>query len=106
MISYAWSQPPEPDPTNLIACSKISPGGQNYMAYCNPRVDALLEDATLHYSQSRRRDDLIAVQELLGEDVPFIVLSQRTFIITYNDDIHGLRPGPSMIFWNPQDLSN
>ncbi|MDP9025106.1 MAG: peptide ABC transporter substrate-binding protein, partial [Candidatus Eremiobacteraeota bacterium] len=105
VASYAWSVAPEPDPTNLVACSKISPAGQNYMAYCNKRVDALLADATINYSRERRRKDLIEVQELLGADEPFVVLSQRTDHITYNDDLHGLDPGPSMIFWNAQSLS-
>lgn len=106
LASYAWSVAPDPDPTNLVACSKISPAGQNYMAYCNRRVDELLEDAGSHYSQPRRRKDLIEVQELLGRDVPFIVLSQRTDHLTFNSDFHGFAPGPSMVFWNAQDISN
>jgi len=106
LASYAWSLGPDPDPTNLVACSKISPKGQNYMGYCNPRVDGLLADAALHYDRERRRKDLIEVQELMGQDVPFIVLSQRTDHITYNADFHGIDPGPTMIFWNPQEISN
>ncbi len=105
LASYAWGVAPEPDPTNLVACSRISPKGQNYMAYCNPRVDALLTDALVHYDQARRRSDLMQVQTLLGRDVPFVVLSQRTDHITHNDDLKGLDPGPSMIFWNAYDLS-
>lgn len=106
LASYAWSLGPDPDPTNLVACSKISPKGQNYMGYCNPRVDALLADAALHYDRERRRKDLIEMQELMGRDLPFIVLSQRTDHITYNSDFRGIDPGPTMIFWNPQDISN
>ncbi|GAC1652387.1 MAG: peptide-binding protein [Vulcanimicrobiaceae bacterium] len=106
LASYAWSIAPDPDPTNLIACSKISPRGQNYMAYCNPQVDALLSDAVLHYDQNRRRRDLVAVQEMVGNDVPFLVLSQRTDHMTFNDDFRGIRPGPAMVFWDPQDISN
>lgn len=105
LASYAWTVAPEPDPTNLVACSKISPAGQNYMGYCNPKVDALLADAIAHYGKARRRADLFQVQQLLGSDVPFVVLSQRTDHVTYNDDLKGLDPGPSMTFWNPQNLS-
>ncbi len=106
LASYAWSLAPEPDPTNIIACSAISPKGQNYMAYCNPQVDRLLTDAVLHYDRERRRKDLIEVQELLGKDEPFVVLTQRTDHLTYNDNFKGINPGPSMIFWNPQSISN
>lgn len=106
LASYAWSLAPDPDPTNLIACSAISPKGQNYMAYCNPKVDRLLQDAVLHYDRARRRKDLIEVQQLLGYDEPFVVLTQRTDHLTYNDNFTGINPGPSMIFWNPQSISN
>ena len=105
LASYAWALAPDPDISNLVACSRISPKGQNYMGYCNPEVDRLLDDALLHYERERRRSDYVRVQQLLAHDVPFIVLSQRTDHVTFNGDLKGLRPGPHMVFWNPQDLS-
>jgi len=106
LASYAWSLPPDPDMTNLIACSSISPKGQNYMGYCNRAVDAELEDALRNYDQPARKADYIGVQEHLAHDVPFVVLSQRTEHLSYNDDFRGIKPGPVMDFWNPQDISN
>jgi peptide/nickel transport system substrate-binding protein len=106
LASYAWQLPPDPDMTNLIACSTISPQGQNYMGYCNPAVDAALEDALRNYNRAARKADYTAVQEHLSQDVPFIVLSQRTEHMTYNDDFRGIKPGPAMDFWNPQEISN
>jgi peptide/nickel transport system substrate-binding protein len=106
LASYAWSLPPDPDLTNLVACSRIPPNGQNYMRYCNREVDAHLEHALLDYDPAARKADYVRVQEDLARDVPFIVLTQRTEYITYDDDLHGIKPGPAMIFWNPQDLSN
>lgn len=106
LASYAWTVAPDPDLTNLIACSRISPLGQNYMAYCNHDVDRALADALLHYEPARRKADYILLQELLARDVPFIVLSQRTDHVTFNDDFRGINPGPSMMFWNPQAISN
>jgi peptide/nickel transport system substrate-binding protein len=106
IASYAWSLPPDPDLTNLVACSRISPAGQNYMGYCNRDVDAALEDALTNYDRAMRKRDYVRVQEDLARDVPFIVLTQRTDHITYNDDFRNLRPGPVMVFWNPQEISN
>jgi peptide/nickel transport system substrate-binding protein len=106
LTSYAWSLQPDPDMTNYIACSRISPNGQNYMGYCNPQVDRLLADALGHYERARRTRDYIAVQELLARDVPFVVLSQRTDHITFDDDFHGFMPGPEMLFWNAAQISN
>jgi peptide/nickel transport system substrate-binding protein len=104
--SYAWSLAPDPDLTNLIACSRISPKGQNYMGYCNPDVDTALSDALTNYNQGVRKLDYVIVQENLARDVPFIVLLQRTDHLTYNDDFRGLKPGPVMTFWNPAQISN
>jgi len=106
IASYAWSLAPDPDLTNLIACSRISPKGQNYMGYCNPEVDAALQDALGSYDETRRKRDYIRVQEDLARDVPFVVLFQRTDHLTYNDDFHGIKPGPVMNFWNVQNISN
>lgn len=106
IASYAWSLSPDPDLTNLIACTSISPKGQNYMGYCNPQVDAALADALVNYDPAVRRADYIRVQELLGRDVPFIVLSQRTEHMTYNEDFKNIKPGPVMDFWNAQAISN
>lgn len=106
LSSYAWTVAPDPDLTNLVACSRISPLGQNYLGYCNRAVDAALADALVNYDRARRRADYILVQELLAKDVPFVVLSQRTDRITFNDDFTGIDPGPQLTFWNPQDISN
>lgn len=105
LVSYAWSLPPDPDIRNLIACSRISPQGQNYMGYCDPAVDAALGDALGTYDRARRRADYLFVQERLARDVPFVVLSQRTEHNTLNDRVHGFDPGPIMDFWNPTALS-
>ena len=106
ITSYAWSLPPDPDMTNLIACSAISPNGQNYTGYCNPAVDSALSNALSDYNRAVRRVDYISVQEHLGRDVPFVVLSQRSEHLTYNDDFRGIRPGPVMDFWNAAAISN
>lgn len=106
IASYAWSLGPDPDLTNLVACTNISPAGQNYMGYCNPQVDAALAGALTNYDPGARKADYIRVQEILARDVPFVVLSQRTEHMTYNDDFKNIKPGPVMDFWNPQSISN
>ncbi|HVS46922.1 MAG TPA: peptide ABC transporter substrate-binding protein [Verrucomicrobiae bacterium] len=105
LTAYAWSLPPDPDISNLVACTSRPPAGQNYLRYCNPAVDAALQDALETYDRPRRRDDYVRVQEALARDVPFIVMSQRTDHIGAGDDVKGLRPGPTMVFWNPTQLS-
>jgi peptide/nickel transport system substrate-binding protein len=106
LTSYAWGPPPDPDFTNLVACSAISPKGQNYMGYCNPAVDAELNDALQTYDRAARKADYVAMQQHLSADAPFVVLSQRTEHLTYNDDFRNIKPGPVMDFWNAQEISN
>lgn len=103
---YAWSLAPDPDLTNLVACGRISPKGQNYMGYCNPQVDASLQDALLNYDRAARKADYVRVQDLLSRDLPFLVLVQRTEHMIYNNDFRGIKPGPVMDFWNAQSISN
>ena len=105
IASYAWSLAPEPDLANLYTCDKISPNGQNYLGYCNRAFDAFVIDSLASYDRARRKRDLISAQEILGRDAPFMVISQRRDRIAINDDLRGVRPGPSMIFWNVQDWS-
>jgi len=105
LISYAWSLPPDPDIRNLVACSRISPAGQNYMAYCDEAVDRALDAALAVYDRKTRLADYLFVQERLARDVPFVVLSQRTEHDTLADGVTGFRPGPIMDFWNPTELS-
>jgi len=105
IASYAWSLAPEPDLANLYTCAKISPNGQNYLGYCDHALDAFVDDSLTSYDRKRRTRDLIAAQEILGRDAPFMVISQRRDRMAFNDDLKGVRPGPSMIFWNIADWS-
>ena len=105
LISYAWSLSPDPDIRNFIACTRVSPHGQNYMGYCDPSVDAALGDALSSYDRSKRLADYLFVQQRLARDVPFVVLSQRTEHNTLALRVHGFAPGPIMDFWNPTELS-
>ena len=104
LTSYAWSLPPDPDIRNLVACTRFPPAGQNYLHYCDRSVDRALDDALLTYDRLKRRADYVFVQQRLARDVPFVVLTQRTDHITARSGVTGLRPGPSMIFWNPTQI--
>ena len=105
IASYAWGLAPEPDLQNQYTCGKISPKGLNYLGYCNHEFDALVEDSLRNYERARRRRDLIAAQEMMMRDAPFMVISQRRDRLAMNGDLRGPKPGPSMIFWNVQDWS-
>ena len=105
MAAYAWALAPEPNLQNQYSCDKISPKGLNYLGYCNHEFDALVEDSLRNYDRARRTRDLVAAQEILMRDASFMVISQRRDRLAVNDDLHGPKPGPSMIFWNVQDWS-
>jgi len=61
---------PTADVTNAFSCK----GGQNRFAYCNPKVDALLAEASATADAQRRNASYREVQKILAEDPPGIWL--------------------------------
>ena len=64
----------EPDWSAELACSAAPPAGQNYMSYCNPEVDRLLEVGKSTFDPVARQAAYRSIQELLNEDVAAIPL--------------------------------
>jgi peptide/nickel transport system substrate-binding protein len=102
---YAWYWGQDPDLSNLYSCATRPPHGQNYSRYCNPQVDALLDDALSHYDRARRRADYVQVQAIIAHDVPSVVLFQRVDHLTADAAFSNLDPGPIQLFTRPAAIS-
>ncbi len=89
---YAWITSPNGDLTNLFACDRVPPKGQNVPRYCNREVDRALSRFIDSYDDQTQRAASRVVQENLVRDVPTIVLDAREDIYAYNQDLHGFRP--------------
>lgn len=102
---YAWYWGADPDISNLYACTQRPPHGQNYSRYCNPQVDALLQQALAHYDHATRRAYYARVQQIVGNDVPSVVLFQHVDHLTADARFTHLDPGAIQLFTRPADIS-
>ncbi len=70
-----------PDPsteTIRYHSTQIKPGGQNYLFYSNPRVDAIIEEAQSTLDQGKRAQLFYEYQDILAREVPMIPLYTLT----------------------------
>jgi peptide/nickel transport system substrate-binding protein len=91
----------DPDFLGGIGCDYMPPHGSNTDYYCNPRVDALLRDAQLHYDLATRRRDYTEASKILIHDAPFVVVYWDVNVIGQNSDLKNFKPSPFVTdFWN------
>jgi peptide/nickel transport system substrate-binding protein len=94
IIVFAWGGDPNQDLSNLYACYRFPPNGQNDPRYCNTEVTAALDRGKVEYDRAKRVKDMTFIQEQIVRDVPTIVLDTRKEIYAYNDDLKNFHPNP------------
>ena len=67
--------------------------------YSNPDMDQLLEQAQVTLDENERNQLYSQVQDLLAEDVPLIPMFQGKLYIVANENVQGIVPSPTMIFF-------
>jgi peptide/nickel transport system substrate-binding protein len=93
MTMFTWQDLPNTDISNLFECNQIPPNGQNVLHYCNPKVDALLEEIKRTYDERRQAQLLDQEMRMIVADVPTIVLDIPDIGYTYNRNLTGFHPG-------------
>ncbi len=83
IFSYAFSS------------QRMPPRGANRGRYQNAQLDDFLHDADQSSSESVRRDDYVAVQQILSRDLPAYNLWYRDSILVHNRRIQDVQPTPS-----------
>lgn len=89
---YGWGADPNEDLSNLYACYRFPPDGQNVPHWCDRAATAAMDRAKESYDRSARKRDLDFVQQKLYEQVPTVILYSRKQLAAYNDDLKGWRP--------------
>ncbi|MFN2459808.1 MAG: peptide ABC transporter substrate-binding protein [Candidatus Velthaea sp.] len=92
VTNFAWTQNPLGDMTNIYACDRVPPKGQNVGRYCNPMVDRAMRRLSTTYDPAEQRAASRYIQEQMVRDVATIVLEIRKDTFAYNSDLHGFRP--------------
>ena len=91
----------DPDFLGLIGCRYMPPHGANTDFYCNPKVDALLEDAQVHYDFAVRKRDYDQASKILIDEVPYVVVYWDVNVVAENTDVKNYKPSPFITdFWN------
>jgi len=89
---FSWFTGPNGDLSNLFACERVPPAGQNVMRWCDARADAAMKRFAASDDETVRRAAARTLQERIASDVPTIVTMAREDIFAYNDDVHGFHP--------------
>lgn len=70
-------QPTAADEVNALYTTKAS---SNYCGYSNPQVDRLAKQAAAEFDQTARNKLYAKIQQLVGEDAPFVFLASTDFL--------------------------
>jgi peptide/nickel transport system substrate-binding protein len=69
--------------------TQIKPGGQNYLFYSNPRVDAIIDETQSTLDQQKRTQLFYEYQDILAREVPMIPLYTLTGVDIWNKKFDG-----------------
>jgi len=92
LTAYAWGTDPNEDLSNLYACYRFPPNGQNMMRWCNRAATAAMDAAKTTYDQSARARAIARVQQAVYDDVPTVVLDGRRELAAHNVDLKNWKP--------------
>ncbi|MDS9469470.1 ABC transporter substrate-binding protein [Paracoccus sp. MBLB3053] len=87
-----WSGRPDPDGNihQFVTCE----GGINDAKYCNPEVDALLNEARATSDPATRKQKYDAATAILDRDLPIIYLGHQTYVFAMDKGIEGFEAYP------------
>jgi peptide/nickel transport system substrate-binding protein len=102
----SWSNGVDPDDSQIFMCSQRPPVGSNYFRFCDARLDAAENSALRYYTRAQRKPAYDAVQAILAEQLPMIVLWFDVRQDLANSDLRGYKPAHAVTtFWNPWQWS-
>jgi peptide/nickel transport system substrate-binding protein len=91
-VVFGWGADPNEDMSNLYACYRFPPNGQNDPHWCNRTATAEMDRAKESYDPAVRTPLIAAVQRALYDDVPTVILDVRKQLSAYNEDLKGWHP--------------
>jgi peptide/nickel transport system substrate-binding protein len=89
LIGFNWSA--DPDQSTMFSCDGYG-GGFNFTRYCNPEVDALLQEALRETDRDRRIELYTEFQNIIMEDLPMTILDFPQAFTGVNTRVHNLEP--------------
>jgi peptide/nickel transport system substrate-binding protein len=102
MFIGAWRATIEPHIMFTIWAEENIPN-LNAVAYINPEMEALFDEAGATYDTEFRREKYQEIQKILADDVPYIFLFYNKTWSGQNNRIQGIEPTTLGIGWNTED---
>ncbi|MEM6458497.1 MAG: ABC transporter substrate-binding protein [Planctomycetota bacterium] len=93
-ISMAWGANIETDIHHAFHSSNIGGGANNFPAYRNPELDALIDRARVTLDEDERMAIWHRVHAILNEDQPYTFLYVRKFLTFADGRFENARPTP------------
>ena len=92
VVLFSWALDTNEDLSNLYACYRFPPNGQNVMHWCDARATAAMDASKKTYDQPLRKRYLAIVQRRVYDQVPTVILNERRLLAGANDDLTNWRP--------------
>ncbi len=102
---YSWIAGADPDDSSQWMCAMTPPAGNNATNYCNPKLDALEQDAITHFDRTRRKNDYAQIQRMLATDAPAMFQYYQRRRYALNTALTNFKPNGISEGWNAQDWS-
>jgi peptide/nickel transport system substrate-binding protein len=89
---FSWGADPVGDISNIFSCKQIPPNGQNNAHYCNPQVEAWMDQFKQTYDLQVHRTLLRkSIQQIIADN-PMTVIFLTQDIFAYDSRLRGFRP--------------
>lgn len=89
-ITLGWSSGVEVDITQMFHSSEAKPGGDNFMNYINPELDALIDAARREVDDDTRMKLWHAAERVLYEDQPYTFLIRGQTLAFLDDRLQNV----------------
>ena len=101
-----WENGTDPDDSILVMCSMAPPAGWNIYHFCSPQLDAAERTALSTYDRALRASAYRRIQQIVSQQLPFIVLWYQMQLDAINTDFRDYRPAHEVTpFWNVWEWS-
>ncbi len=95
-----WQMGADPDDRFVYGCAN---GNENFMHYCDSRVERLESAAVAEPDRRIRRDLYRRIDRIVARDVPVLWLFNPNYIYAYRTELSGFAPNAFVPTWNAFD---
>lgn len=89
MAIDGWLGGADPEQSVVFTCSQANVNGNNISRYCDPHVEALLQDQAVTASVTQRRRDFDEMQRLVHGALPVIPIYYMTYFDGVQSRVRG-----------------